>query len=330
MPTVIGTDIQEAIRYLNINETVGIPTETVYGLAANALNEIAVAKIFSVKERPFFDPLIVHIKDSSEISKYATNIPEIAFKLAEKFWPGPLTLVLKKQDIIPDLVTSGGDTVALRVPNNHLTLTLLSHLDFPLAAPSANPFTYVSPTTAEHVSDQLSGKIPYILDGGSCEVGIESTIIRFTEGKIEILRPGGISEDALAEFLPDVELIGYQPNSTKTVAVPGQFEQHYSPFCRLIPIDEYTNEDVNIDAVVFWKKPESISLELPNEVKIFYWTEKGDFLEGSKNLFAMLRLMDKDQFKNILFEWAPNENLGVAINDRLKRASAKRNTISKN
>lgn len=327
MSTAIGTDIQEAIYFLEAHETVGIPTETVYGLAANALNEIAVAKIFAVKERPFFDPLIVHIKDASEISKYATAIPSLAFKLAEKFWPGPLTMVLKKQHNIPDIVTSGGDTVALRVPNSPLTLNLLKRLNFPLAAPSANPFTYVSPTTAEHVLDQLYGKIPYILDGGACEVGIESTIIRVAEDNIEILRPGGVSEDELRNFLPDIEIKGYQPNSSKVFAVPGQFEQHYSPFCKLIPIEDFERGDAKIDAVIYWKKADYTALNSFAHVRAFYLTENGNYLEGSKNLFSILRQLDKEQLKNIVFHWAPNDNLGVAINDRLKRASAKRNSV---
>lgn len=325
MPTIIGTDIHQAADFLRKNETVGIPTETVYGLAANALNEQAVAKIFEVKNRPFFDPLIVHIKEVSQIHLFADDIPKLALKLAEHFWPGPLTLVLKKQTIIPDLVTSGGDTVALRMPNNEMTLKLLNQLDFPLAAPSANPFTYVSPTSAAHVFDQLQGKIPYILDGGSCKVGIESTIVRVLENSIEILRPGGISEDALRSFLPDVQIFGINENIPLPIAAPGQFEHHYSPFCKLYALEDYNKLDVQIDAVIYWSKK---SKKLNDSgAQNFYFTENGEFIEGSKNLFALLRKLDKGNFKNVLFEWAPNENLGVAINDRLKRASAKRSSI---
>jgi L-threonylcarbamoyladenylate synthase len=325
MPTIIGTDIHQAADFLRKNETVGIPTETVYGLAANALNEQAVAKIFEVKNRPFFDPLIVHIKDVSQIHLFAADIPKLALKLAENFWPGPLTLVLKKQNIVPDLVTSGGDTVALRMPNNEMTLELLRQLDFPLAAPSANPFTYVSPTSAVHVFDQLQGKIPYILDGGSCKVGIESTIVRVLENSIEILRPGGISEDALRSFLPDVQIFGINENNPSPIAAPGQLEHHYSPFCKLYALEDHIKLDVQIDAVIYWsKKSEKLK---DSGAQNFYFTENGEFSEGSKNLFALLRKLDKGNFKNVLFEWAPNENLGVAINDRLKRASAKRSSI---
>lgn len=326
-PTNIGTDIFKAAEFLRNNETVGIPTETVYGLAANALNEVAVAKIFEVKNRPFFDPLIVHIKNVSQIPLYARDVPNLALQLAEEFWPGPLTLVLNKQGIVPDLVTSGGDTVALRMPNNEMTLELLNKLDFPLAAPSANPFTYVSPTSAAHVLDQLDGKIPYILDGGSCQVGIESTIVRVFEDNIEILRPGGISEDALRDFLPDVNVVGFQERSSSPISAPGQLEHHYSPFCKLYPAEVYSQLNVSIDAVIYWSK-ESKKKSNSN-IEAFYLTEDGNFLEGSKNLFALLRRLDKENFKNVLFEWAPNENLGVAINDRLKRASAKRVSIIK-
>ncbi|MCL9980106.1 MAG: L-threonylcarbamoyladenylate synthase [Bacteroidia bacterium] len=326
-PTNIGTDIFKAAEFLRNNETVAIPTETVYGLAANALNEEAVAKIFEVKNRPFFDPLIVHIKNVSQISLYARDVPNLALQLAEEFWPGPLTLVLKKQGIVPDLVTSGGDTVALRMPNNEMTLELLNKLDFPLAAPSANPFTYVSPTSAAHVLDQLDGKIPYILDGGNCQVGIESTIVRVLEDTIEILRPGGISEDALRDFLPDVNVVEFQEITSSPISAPGQLEHHYSPFCKLYPAEIYSQLNVSIDAVIYWSKDSKKKSN--STMEAFYLTEDGNFLEGSKNLFALLRRLDKENFNNVLFEWAPNENLGVAINDRLKRASAKRVSIIK-
>jgi L-threonylcarbamoyladenylate synthase len=324
MPTIIGKDIQQAADYLQQNQTVGIPTETVYGLAANALNEEAVAKIFEAKNRPFFDPLIVHIKDAAQMHLYAMDIPNLAIQLAEQFWPGPLTLVLKKQSIIPDLVTSGGDTVALRMPNNEMTLQLLTQLDFPLAAPSANPFTYVSPTNAHHVFDQLNGKIPYILDGGNCLVGIESTIVRVVSDEtIEILRHGGISEESLQSFRPDLKIRSFNQQYSTPVA-PGQLEHHYSPYCRLYPLDEINLMDIDFDAVVYWDKQSMNPIH--SNAQVFYMTDKGDFIEGSKNLFALLRELDKGNFKNVLFQWAPNENLGVAINDRLRRASAKRSS----
>ncbi|MES2733756.1 MAG: L-threonylcarbamoyladenylate synthase, partial [Bacteroidota bacterium] len=184
----IGTNISHAIDLLQQGEVVAIPTETVYGLAGNALNTKAVARIFSVKNRPTFDPLIIHTNSLEKVLQFVDEMPAQAKTLAQACWPGPLTLLLPRKDSIPDLVTSGLDTVAVRIPNHSLTLSLLEALEFPLAAPSANPFGYISPTTAEHVYNQLGKKIPYILDGGPCLVGIESTIVGFEDGEPTIYR----------------------------------------------------------------------------------------------------------------------------------------------
>ncbi len=196
----IGTNIQTAAELLRKGEVVAIPTETVYGLAANAYNEAAVLKIFQAKQRPAFDPLIVHVHSLEQV-KEVVSFSELTRKdmrkeaeaLMVKFWPGPLTLVLPKSDRVPDLVTSGLDTVAVRMPAHPMALELLRSLDFPLAAPSANPFGYVSPTTAQHVADQLGDKIPYILDGGPCTVGVESSIIGWESEADQwvLYRPGG-------------------------------------------------------------------------------------------------------------------------------------------
>ncbi|MFZ4635519.1 MAG: L-threonylcarbamoyladenylate synthase, partial [Saprospiraceae bacterium] len=191
MDTKIGSDLSRAVHLLNDGYLVGIPTETVYGLAGNALNPAAVASIFEAKNRPSFDPLIVHISDATELTRYALTLPEAARRLASLFWPGPLTLLLPRRAVIPDLVTSGLDRVALRVPAHEMALQLLQALDFPLAAPSANPFGYVSPTTAQHVVDQLGGRIPYVLDGGACAVGLESTIVGFEADGVVVYRLGG-------------------------------------------------------------------------------------------------------------------------------------------
>ena len=177
MHTITGTDIEKAKQFLMNGELVAIPTETVYGLAANALNEEAVIKIFEVKNRPSFNPLIIHCDSWQTAQQYVQQVPEKAHLLAEKFTPGPLTFLLAKRNIIPDLVTAGSEKVAIRIPNHPLALALLQSLDFPLAAPSANPFGYISPTTAAHVFENLNEKIPYILDGGSATIGLESTIM---------------------------------------------------------------------------------------------------------------------------------------------------------
>ena len=188
---MIGTALSTAIELLRRDEVVAIPTETVYGLAGNALYPKAIASIFEIKNRPRFDPLIVHASSVERLSQYANAFPEAARRLADQFMPGPLTLLLDKAAIIPDLVTAGSPRVALRVPNHPLTLSLLQQLDFPLAAPSANPFGYISPTTAQHVADQLGSQIPYILDGGPCQVGVESTIVGFEDGQAVVYRKGG-------------------------------------------------------------------------------------------------------------------------------------------
>lgn len=202
----VGKDINKAKELLSAGEVIAIPTETVYGLAGNALDTTAVLKIFKVKERPEFDPLIVHVSSISEGKKYCETIPDEALMLAQKFWPGPLTILLKKKNIIPDLVTSGLDTVGLRSPNHPLTRQLLESLDYPLAAPSANPFGYVSPTTAQHVQDQLGQKIKYILDGGPSFVGIEATIEGFENNVPVVYRMGGLSIESLEAELGRVKV----------------------------------------------------------------------------------------------------------------------------
>jgi L-threonylcarbamoyladenylate synthase len=202
----IGTDLSKARKLLLNGELVSIPTETVYGLAANALNADAVARIFTVKDRPSFDPLIVHVPDLEMVDLYVEAIPVKARKLARLFWPGPLTLVLPKKPIIPDLVTSGMDTVGIRCPDHALTRDLLRSLSFPLAAPSANPFGYVSPTKPEHVEEQLGEKIHYILDGGECTIGIESTIIGFDNEMPVVYRLGGLSLEKIQSVVGKVTM----------------------------------------------------------------------------------------------------------------------------
>lgn len=222
----IGTDIQKAASLLRRGKLVAIPTETVYGLAGNAFNEEAVLSIFETKNRPQFDPLIVHSSGIQWVKQHVNEIPVLAGILMDEFWPGPMTLVLPKKEIVPDLVTSGLDSVAVRVPSHPMTQELLLMLDFPLAAPSANPFGYVSPTTAQHVNDQLGDKIDYILDGGSTTVGLESTIIGFEEGKPIVYRLGGLSIDVIEESIGPVEIALNQSSDPKA---PGMLKSHYAP-----------------------------------------------------------------------------------------------------
>ena len=198
---MLTTDINKAKEALQTNELIAIPTETVYGLAGNAYDETALKKIFELKKRPFYNPLIVHLKSASCMYDVATDIPENALKLAEKFWPGPITLVLKKQAHISDLITAGKDTVAVRVPNHPVALALLEKLEFPLAAPSANPFGSISPTTAAHVLNYFGDNLNVILDGGECANGLESTIVGFENNQVILYRHGSISVDEIEKIV---------------------------------------------------------------------------------------------------------------------------------
>ena len=313
---MIGTEIEKARDLLIRNEVVAIPTETVYGLAGNALSEIAVSKIFEAKNRPHFDPLIVHVSSVSEVSKYVEEIPELAFNLMEHFWPGALTVLLPKKNCIPDLTTSGLKEVGIRIPQHPLTLELLNSLPFPLAAPSANPFGYISPTSAQHVADQLGEKIPYILNGGNCSVGIESTVLRVQHNQIEILRLGGISVESLQPFTSNIHI---QQHSTSSPASPGMLTNHYAPRKPVYVgnISELMHDFASQKIGVLSFK-EDYQIEAQRIL-----SKTGNFTEAAANLFAFLRELDQLDIEVILAEYIPNENLGRAINDKLKRASAK-------
>ena len=309
-----GTDLSLAKKLLSEGKLVAIPTETVYGLAANGLNETAVAGIFAAKNRPTFDPLILHVASIEQARSLCTSWPEMADKLAHAFWPGPLTLILPKADSVPDLTTSGQPTVGIRMPNNPLTLKLLGDLDFPLAAPSANPFGYVSPTNAQHVADQLGDRIDYILDDGDCSVGIESTIIAIENNKARLLRLGGLSTDRIAEVLgfPLEEDLHHNSNPQ----APGQLDQHYSPRCKLIPLRTQDSQTIEPEIpILYFSKSHALS-DSP-----YFLSTHGDLGEAAANLFSTLRRLDKDQQLKVYFEWAPEEGLGRAINDRLRRAA---------
>ena len=235
MKTVISTDCVAAVELLRKGDLVALPTETVYGLAAKALNPIAVAKIFEAKERPRFDPLIVHLPNREWLGRIV-DVPagdrQLIGKLADKFWPGPFTMVLPRREIVPDIVTAGLDTVAVRLSAHHVFAEIVGELDDPLAAPSANRFGCVSPTTAEHVLDELDGRIPVILDAGPTEHGIESTIVAVRDGRIAVLRRGPITHEQLSEFAEVGSVV-----RTPTISSPGQLPSHYAPKTRLRLID---------------------------------------------------------------------------------------------
>ncbi|HEX5001023.1 MAG TPA: L-threonylcarbamoyladenylate synthase [Bacteroidia bacterium] len=317
--TTTGKNILEAAALLREGKVVAIPTETVYGLAANALNPDAVLEVFRVKERPSFDPLIVHIGDEEQLPDLVESLPDQARMLMDRFWPGPLTLVFRKKNSIPDVVTAGLDTVGVRMPSHPLTLELLRSLPFPLAAPSANPFGYISPTTAKHVADQLGGKIPYILDGGDCEVGVESTIVGFENNKCVIYRYGGISADSISELVGDLVI----KTSARLIApAPGMLESHYAPskqFRFHLPSQDEMKQSVS--GIIYFKKPEQYIRG--NEIYEVLSPE-GNLDEAARNLFAALRRMDASDATCIFAEPVPDEGLGKAVNDRLRRASAER------
>ena len=321
MDTITGTDIYLAQTLLQAGDLVAIPTETVYGLAANALNEDAVLKIFQVKNRPAFNPLIIHCSSWEKAEQYVNNVPDKAILLAKAFTPGPLTFLLPKNNMISDLVTSGSDRVAVRIPNHPLTLRLLELLDFPLAAPSANPFGYVSPTTAGHVMKSLAGKIPYILDGGSAGIGVESTIIGFSENEQVILhRSGGIGIEAMEAVLNEPIIIASEISTTKPL-VPGQLKSHYAPYTPLYTgqVEKMLPEWINkkVATISFTKQFEAVPPQ-----QQFVLSAEGSLAEAAKNLFAALRSIDQLKVDVILAEIFPNEGIGRAINDRLNRAGA--------
>lgn len=312
---MIGKDINKARQLLEQGELVAIPTETVYGLAGNALDKNAVLKIFSVKQRPHFDPLIIHVPSLEKAQGYVADMPEKATVLSKKFWPGPLTLLLQKKIIIPDLVTSGLDTVGIRCPDHPLTRELLRTLDFPLAAPSANPFGYVSPTTPMHVEEQLGDKIPYILDGGTCPVGIESTIVGFENQMPVVYRLGGLSLEVIQEAIGNVKVMTH---STSNPKAPGQLKSHYAPAKPLI----LGNLDVLLQKYAA-HRPAILSFQRDfNSPYQFILSPTGSVEEAAHNLFTALRQLDKMDVDVILAETVPNQGLGRAINDRIRRAAA--------
>jgi L-threonylcarbamoyladenylate synthase len=314
----IGQNIDEAIRVLKNGELVGIPTETVYGLAGNALDPEVVLKIFEVKKRPAFDPLIVHIGNHKALDELILKIPAKAVKLASVFWPGPLTLILPKQKIIPDVVTSGLPTVAIRMPDHPLTLSLLNSLPFPLAAPSANPFGYVSPTTARHVADQLGQKISYILDGGECDIGIESTIIGFEGEDPVIYRLGGKSVEEIEDTVGKIRAI---QTSSSRPAAPGMLLSHYAPGEKKVFLGQWEQYRKILErdetVLIRFRKPDP---DFPPDRQAIL-SERGDLREAAKNLFTTLRRFDAPGITYIVAELMPEEGFGRAINDRLRRAA---------
>ena len=310
--------IQRAAKIIKGGGVVAFPTETVYGLGADAFNPLAVARIFEVKRRPYFDPLIVHVANPSDVKKLAKETPSNAKKLIERFWPGPLTIVLLKEEKIPDIVTAGLLTLAIRMPNHPMALALIEESKCPIAAPSANPFGYLSPTTAEHVRDQLGEEVDLILDGGPCPVGVESTIVSFLEEKPVLLRPGGVSLEEIESVIGKVEI----PSIEGRPSAPGMLPKHYAPRTPIVldwrqkGLDLYKGK--NIGLLLFQEPKDDLKY---HSIEIL--SAKGDLREAAANLFAAVRRLDALHLDVIVAEPISEVGLGRAIMDRLRRAASR-------
>lgn len=316
--SIISKDLSKAVKLLTAEEIIAIPTETVYGLAGNIYSEKAIKLIFETKQRPFFNPLIVHIPSVENLSQIVEYVPEKARLLAEAFWPGPITLVLKKKNTIPDIITAGKDTVAVRVPNHPATLELLNQLTFPLAAPSANPFSRISSTTAEHVETYFKGKIKMILDGGACKSGIESTIIGFENNTPIIYRLGSTSIEAIASIVGKIEIKNKKENAPDA---PGMLERHYAPKTRTVLTDnvsdcikQYPNKRIGLLVFNSEFEGEAISTQI-------VLSKGGDMEEAAFVLYDALHQLDKENIDLIIAEKFPDYGIGKTINDRLLRAT---------
>jgi L-threonylcarbamoyladenylate synthase len=319
----MSTDRAAAVDLLRRGEIVALPTETVYGLAADALNPIAVARIFEAKERPRFDPLIVHLPDSDWLEKVAVvseQDRDLVSRLTAKFWPGPFTIVLPKKEIVPELVTAGLETVAVRISASPVFSEIIRAFDGPLAAPSANRFGRISPTTAQHVCDELEGRIPMIIDGGPTVHGIESTIVSIRGQKIDILRRGPITEE-------DLRGMGFQPMSHRQDAgstspimrAPGQLPSHYAPKTSLHLVDDAkafaAPENQRVGLLAWNSVPPGNRFAAVRSL-----SERQELREAATNLFRSLRELDALDLDLIVAERVPMHGLGAAINDRLERA----------
>jgi L-threonylcarbamoyladenylate synthase len=311
------TDIEAidyAARIIKEGGLVAFPTETVYGLGANALNPLAVAKIFKLKERPSFDPLIVHVASFDDLTKLTSNIDERVMQLALHFWPGPLTIVLPKSDIVPDLVTSGLPTVGIRMPDNKIALELIKRSGCPIAAPSANKFGQLSPTSAMHVKKQLPN-VDYILDGGKTTVGIESTIVSVEDNICSILRPGRITLNEIKKALPD--LFTYSTKKSEKIVAPGLLKSHYSPKKPLYLLKDFNIQIPHNSGVILHSQKKPISAH-----KVIYTSANHNLLEVASNLFSAMHAMEDDkEIEQIFIETVEEEGLGVAIMDRMKKAA---------
>lgn len=325
LKTEICENVHQAADMLRRGLLVAFPTETVYGLGADARNPESVAGIFESKQRPTFDPLIVHVPDVGQAQLLVLDFPEIAEKLAAAFWPGPLTMVLPKRPEIPDLVTAGLPGVGIRVPNHPLALELLQTTGCPLAAPSANPFGGISPTTAEHVRNGLNGRIHGILDGGPCGVGVESTVISLMTGQPTILRPGGLPREDIEAVIGPVQAAVSDPSKDDAAqAAPGMLSRHYAPTTRLQLISAEESAAAVGDqrcGLLTYGGLDDDTVDGGEFERIENLSPSGCLKSCAANFFAALRSLDAAGVDVIMARSFPKNGLGVALNDRLRRAA---------
>ncbi|MEM9545035.1 MAG: L-threonylcarbamoyladenylate synthase [Bacteroidota bacterium] len=316
--SIISSDISKAVQLLKQDELVAIPTETVYGLAGNIFSEASIRKIFEVKKRPLFNPLIVHLHSIDQVETIVQEFPSKARLLAQHFWPGPLTLILKKKEIIPDLITGGKDTVAIRIPNHPVTQELLKKLPFPIAAPSANPFNRISPTKSSHVESYFKNEIPMILEGGECKKGLESTIIGFENNEAVIYRLGSLAYTEIENVIGNVEIKNKKENAPNA---PGMLAKHYAPRTKTFLVDNLIrfladHPNSSIGVLKFTGHIESKSIQ---HLEIL--STSGDLDEAAANLYSALHRLDQQELDMIVAERLPDYGLGKTMNDRLERAT---------
>ena len=316
---IISKDIDKAVALLKQEDVVAIPTETVYGLAGNIYSEKAVRKIFEVKQRPLFNPLIVHVHAIEELKDLVCEFPQKARLLAEAFWPGSLTLILKKKTSVPNLITGGKPSVAVRIPKHPVTLELLQRLDFPLAAPSANPFNRISPTSSSHVESYFKGSLKMVLEGGECQNGIESTIIGFEAGEPVLYRLGSIAVEDIEQVVGPLSIKNKKEHAPDA---PGMLVKHYSPQTKTILVenlDSFISRSTysKIGAISF-----SETVKTLDKQKVQILSPSGDLKEAASNLYSALHQLDSLGLDLIVAQRLPEEGLGKSINDRLERASS--------
>ena len=318
----VGTAIQQGVTILRAGGLVAFPTETVYGLGADAENATAVARIFAAKGRPAHHPLIVHFSNVHDLPAWAAEVPAPAWRLAEHFWPGPLTMILRRHPRVPDAVTGGLDTVGLRVPSHPVAQALLGMFGGGVAAPSANRFGRVSPTTAEHVRSELGALVDYIIEGGACEVGLESTIVDLSSEAPAILRPGGVTQEALEAVL--AQPVPFRTGGT--VRSPGQLASHYAPQARVVlvspldlPAQAAALQAQGLRVALLTKRDGAIQ---PGALPVFWLPDTLE--EMARALYATLRQVDQLGFDAIVVSLPPEQGLGAAIADRLRRAAGPR------